>query len=202
MAHPVLGSGYEGEPLGEDKFVAAMIRKFRARVVDPPSSSSPSSSPRSLSGVLEADGECRDCGGPVKWVTTARGKKMPVDVIPAKEGTEGFELIGVVDPTAHFVKSAAAWEFDGSLYEFHGRTCPERDDEPEPVPEKARPFRAKASPFCTLHSSHFCPCVWPSAYTPSQRAAYLKGEWDDPRGKKKRKVPALEAVAGSRADRG
>jgi hypothetical protein len=180
------------EPMGEDKFVAAMIRKFRARVVeDSPSPPATSSPPRpSLHGILDDEGAtCRDCGQPMKWVkTAARGKKIPVDVAPAAKGVAGFELIGRVDTLAYYVNESKSWYHEGDVYTAHMNTCPEREpDEPEPEPEPTSTWRAPASPFCTTHSSHFCPCVAPRMYTKEQAREFLAGEYTGRVGKGKKK---------------
>jgi hypothetical protein len=168
--------------MGEDKFIAALIRKFRAteaeppepEPADPPPPPTTSSTPAkkcalcrrsltslvwgeaderwwcpkseadkctrialgrlgasasgagnvSLRGVLDPDGgKCRDCGEPVKWVKTQKGKKMPVDVLPAPAGVSGFELVGEHDTLAFYVSEKRRAKFFGDCYEFHGSTC-------------------------------------------------------------------------------
>lgn len=79
-----------------------------------------------LRGVLEADGKCRDCGAPVKWVKTQRGKKMPVDIDPAPAGVSAFEVVGETDSLAFYVSEKRRARFIGDVYEFHGSTCKRR----------------------------------------------------------------------------
>jgi hypothetical protein len=165
----------------EDKFVAAIVRKFRAVEVEPPppppaTSSTPErdlsterkcvlcrrdlrgrmvgpdadgrwwcpksetdkcdriaagrlgasasgGSASSLRGIIEADGKCRDCGEPVKWVKTQRGKKMPVNIHPAPKAVDAFELVGEHDTLAFYVSEKRRAKHWGDTYEFHGSTC-------------------------------------------------------------------------------
>lgn len=82
----------------------------------------------SLSGKLGADGDCRRCGKPVKWVKTQRGKKMPVDVSPAPSGVAAFELIGRIDTLAFYVSERRRAAYSGDLYESHFNTCEAGND--------------------------------------------------------------------------
>lgn len=171
--------------MDEDKFIAALVRKFRATEVsadtgidpipesdDPPPPPATSSTPErrchlcrrplagrlvagrddswwcpdseaakcsriaagrlgasatagsgSLKGILEADGKCRDCGEPVKWVKTQRGKKMPVNVFPAPKAVDAFELVGEDDTLAFYVSEKRRARHWGDVYEFHGKSC-------------------------------------------------------------------------------
>jgi hypothetical protein len=77
----------------------------------------------SLKGALDPDGKCRDCGAEVRWVKTQRGKKMPVDVLPAPAGVDGFELVGETDTLAFYVSEKRRARYFGDCYEFHGKTC-------------------------------------------------------------------------------
>lgn len=76
-----------------------------------------------LRGVLDADGKCRDCGEPVLWVKTQRGKKMPVNVHPAPPIVDAFELVGETDTLAFYVSEKRRAKHYGDVYEFHGATC-------------------------------------------------------------------------------
>lgn len=169
----------------EDKFIAAMTRKFRAREIPPPPPAT-SSTPReaakkidrpkcalcrrtgrmvgpdadgrvwcperewptcnriaqsrlgasagntandSLSGILEANGKCRDCGAEVHWAKTQRGKNVPCDVAPAAEGVAGFDLVGRDKTLAFYVSEKKRKLHRGDVYEAHFNTCPEREDD-------------------------------------------------------------------------
>jgi hypothetical protein len=169
--------------MDEDKFIAALGRKFRAVEVDPPPPPQPSSTPRrrrpvrdqvkcavcrrtthlvvgddgrawcrepewdacnriaqsrlgasaavgsasALTGQLEPDGKCRSCKEPVKWVKTQRGKKMPVDVIPAPPEVDAFELIGRTNTLAFYISEKRRAMHVGDVYQSHFQTCGERD---------------------------------------------------------------------------
>jgi hypothetical protein len=91
-------------------------------------SASASTSSASLSGELHADGKCRDCGEPIAWVTTQRGRKMPVDVRPARPNVAAFELVGRVDTLAFYVSEQKRARMSGDVYECHRNTCSAGDD--------------------------------------------------------------------------
>lgn len=77
----------------------------------------------SLKGQLEPSGTCRDCGAEVLWVKTQRGKKMPVDVIPAPKDVAAFELVGKSDTMAFYVSERRRASHWGDVYESHFQTC-------------------------------------------------------------------------------
>jgi hypothetical protein len=81
-----------------------------------------------LSGKLKADGDCRACGAPIKWVRTQRGKNMPVDVDPAPPSVDAFELVGQVKTLAFFVSEKKRPTFAGDVYRSHFQTCEARDE--------------------------------------------------------------------------
>ena len=81
-----------------------------------------------LRGELHPDGNCRNCKAPIKWVTTQKGKKMPVDVSPAPPGRDAFELVGRIDTTAFYVSAKRREGLDADLYASHFNSCSRGDD--------------------------------------------------------------------------
>lgn len=81
------------------------------------------SSEAALKGALEPDAKCRDCGAEIKWVKTQRGKKMPVDVIPAPKGVAAFELVGRSQTMAFYISEKRRAMHFGDVYESHFQTC-------------------------------------------------------------------------------
>lgn len=63
---------------------------------------------------------CRSCGAPVLWITTEKGKRMPVNAEPADGGNV------IIDPTSgigHYVPKQP-----GQLaHVSHFATCPESE---------------------------------------------------------------------------
>lgn len=76
--------------------------------------------------------ECHDCGAPVMWVFSERGKAMPIDVESGgsdkarfrKERTEHHDgkVVGIV----HFVKDNEIEANTRQLYACHWDNCPAR----------------------------------------------------------------------------
>jgi hypothetical protein len=81
--------------------------------------------------------ECHDCGEPIMWVFSEKGKAMPIDVMPGgdpdkarfrKERTEveGDRVKGIV----HYVKRSELEDNVAPLYACHFDTCRERKKAP------------------------------------------------------------------------
>jgi hypothetical protein len=79
----------------------------------------------------EPNGQCRDadCGAPLIWASTARGKAMPVDAEPQPDGNVLLTDVGLPSPQATVVDPAAeplgGWP--GTLHHSHFTTCPGAD---------------------------------------------------------------------------
>lgn len=115
--------GTDGRLWCPEREAAACMRIAQGRL-----GGATTSSRSALSGKLKADGDCRRCGVPIKWVKTQRGKKMPVDVDPAPPSVDAFELIGQVDTLAFFVSEKKRPTFAGDVYRSHFQTCEARDE--------------------------------------------------------------------------
>lgn len=69
---------------------------------------------------------CRECGRPMIWTTTLKGKRMPVDADPTDSGTFGLFYEGDLTPLAVHVKNATSRKgWNGKLYMPHHATCPQ-----------------------------------------------------------------------------
>jgi hypothetical protein len=76
--------------------------------------------------------KCRNCGRPIIWAKTPRGKRMPLDASPSPEGT-----LCLVADLISFLKSVHLEMLRGDgtpLYTSHFQTCPKR-----PVRKKVKP---------------------------------------------------------------
>lgn len=74
-----------------------------------------------------ADGHCRSCGAPIKWVLTTTGKNMPLDPIPTVDGNCWVERwdhgVPVVQVTSGFVPGRIPMR-----YTSHFASCPNADE--------------------------------------------------------------------------
>lgn len=71
--------------------------------------------------------ECRSCRAEMIWCRTGRGKKMPVDAEPSRDGV--FVLEGDdQDPVVRRLPNDAAATYTGDKYTSHFATCPNADD--------------------------------------------------------------------------
>jgi hypothetical protein len=70
---------------------------------------------------------CRSCGAPIRWVVTYQGRRMPVDVEPAKDGNivlEGDTAVAVGKPA----KRLAYGRPGTPLYRSHFASCPQASE--------------------------------------------------------------------------
>jgi hypothetical protein len=87
------------------------------------------------------EGACRGCGMEVLWVTTEKGKSMPLDPEPDPRGR--FCFLGEVDDmdrkVVHYLKSNESYQ-DKVMFASHFATCEARKPEKpvEPVDEFKR----------------------------------------------------------------
>ena len=66
---------------------------------------------------------CSTCGAPMVWVTTPKGKKMPLDAEPVASGPWVIEGDPEgPDPRVRFIGDAA---YTGDRYTSHFQTCPQ-----------------------------------------------------------------------------
>ena len=74
--------------------------------------------------------ECRgkNCGAPIIWCRTARGKKMPLDAEPSSAGSFVIEHADSNDPLARRLANYAASSYTGDKYTPHWETCPNSKD--------------------------------------------------------------------------
>jgi len=71
--------------------------------------------------------ECRSCGAPMFWVTTAKGKKMPLDSEPVSNGAfvlDGDPLESGEQKVKHIGERS---EYRGERFSSHFSTCPDAD---------------------------------------------------------------------------
>lgn len=67
---------------------------------------------------------CSACGAPIRWATTTKGRRMPIDPDPHPQGNIILEHLGEgVAPIAH----VNAGPIEGG-YRSHFVTCPNADD--------------------------------------------------------------------------
>lgn len=64
--------------------------------------------------------ECRDCKKPIRWATTRRGSKMPLDPDPVPDGNVVLEVDGV----ARVLSRGEQHQGPGARYASHFNTCP------------------------------------------------------------------------------
>jgi hypothetical protein len=71
---------------------------------------------------------CRVCGASILWVSTGRGKKRPLDILPSPAGTSVItRLIDGSDIAVYLSPSNAELYDDGRpRYTSHIATCPGR----------------------------------------------------------------------------
>jgi hypothetical protein len=89
--------------------------------------------------------ECRDCGGTIVWVRTAKGKNMPIDPQPVEGGR--VVLRGSGDERVARVLGRSTRPLpDEPRFESHFATCPARSRRsrssgsfPTPPPDGLRP---------------------------------------------------------------
>ena len=62
--------------------------------------------------------QCRSCGAPIRWLTTLRGKMIPIDLEPVPTGNVIIEGTGRARVIGSGVPS------DGPLYQSHFVSCP------------------------------------------------------------------------------
>lgn len=76
-------------------------------------------------------GNCRSCGAPLKWTTSAaRGKAMPLDPGPHPQGNVALELDLLGGEAAHVLgaeAAAAARDRGEPLWMPHHATCPQAE---------------------------------------------------------------------------
>lgn len=63
--------------------------------------------------------ECRTCGAPMIWVTTQKGKKMPLDAEPVAKG----KFLLNDDMTVAYIPESDP--YTGERYSSHFETCPD-----------------------------------------------------------------------------
>lgn len=61
---------------------------------------------------------CKSCGAPIRWLTTLRGKQIPIDPEPVPNGNVVIEGNG----RARVIGNGAP--ADGPLYQSHFASCP------------------------------------------------------------------------------
>jgi hypothetical protein len=94
--------------------------------------------------------QCKTCGAEIIWTITERGKKMPVDVSPAKDGN--VLLKQLFDPEdgkekwyATVLRGEAGEIHRASpgapAYTSHFKTCPDAKEHRSPRPRKGVDFR-------------------------------------------------------------
>jgi len=71
--------------------------------------------------------ECKGCGAEMVWARTARGKKMPLDAEPSRDGN--FVLEGdPIDPETRRLPNDEAARYTGDKHTAHWGTCPNYTD--------------------------------------------------------------------------
>jgi len=72
---------------------------------------------------------CSACGAPIRWATTTKGRRMPIDPEPHPEGNIRLqELDDGIAPIAHVLDALDASMTSEPLYRSHFATCPEADE--------------------------------------------------------------------------
>lgn len=79
-----------------------------------------------------ADGTCRSCSARMRWTTTTKGKRMPVDLLPVEAPVEGNVMLALLDePDSNgtrlqsYVIGAGDRPVEGALrFRSHFATCP------------------------------------------------------------------------------
>lgn len=66
---------------------------------------------------------CRSCGAAILWITTAKGKKMPIDAVERAHLNEGQRRIHVFDRDGKSVPIEPGKSSVGHLSHF--ATCPD-----------------------------------------------------------------------------
>lgn len=73
---------------------------------------------------------CKDCGESIIWVTTQKGKRMPIDVTPHHMGR--FRKVGISESGKKLVSFVRDADIESvrrervPLYNSHFETCEER----------------------------------------------------------------------------
>jgi hypothetical protein len=69
--------------------------------------------------------KCRSCQRPMRWITTNRGRKMPVDYDPHEDGN----IVVHPDGRADIYQATPSTIPDGTTLHFsHFATCPNADE--------------------------------------------------------------------------
>lgn len=73
---------------------------------------------------------CRSCSAPIRWARTPKGKMIPLDAEPNRDGRIRLGHIGGEEVALVLTDPAeiAAAEFEGELYVSHFATCPQARD--------------------------------------------------------------------------
>jgi len=75
---------------------------------------------------MEKQSECRSCHAPILWVRTQKGKDMPLDPEPTRDGCwvmEGDEA-EKKKPLVTRLDNDSAARYTGEKYTSHFETCP------------------------------------------------------------------------------
>ena len=64
--------------------------------------------------------ECRECGAPMRWVTTEKGKNMPVDDEPNSAGKFVIDDPEADPPKVRYIGNS---EYTGERFTSHFETC-------------------------------------------------------------------------------
>lgn len=78
--------------------------------------------------------QCKSCGAEIVWVTTEKGRDMPIDAQPSpdgrfrKERVEHNEQFNRDLKIVHFVRDSELEDNTARLYTSHFATCPDADE--------------------------------------------------------------------------
>jgi hypothetical protein len=89
---------------------------------------------------MSDDDTCGDCGQPVRWVITERGRRIEIDPDPADDGN--VVPIVVDGHTRARILTGDDLPAEGPAYRRHASTCPESVE--------ARKRKARNSPRCRV----------------------------------------------------
>lgn len=88
------------------------------------------------SSSSHAAGTCRQCGQPVRWVQTVRGRAMPLDPLPTAAGNVRLRASG--SQVLAFVSGNQDLPLQQPAYRAHAATCPRMHRVKAP-PKEQRP---------------------------------------------------------------